>query len=148
MSHASSKDLLPLLIILESIGKIEVYTTDFTNAIDFFQNDDQIQFNASLLLLINIGEQANRLSGSVRSKYNHVPFQEIRGLRNRVAHDYIGIDYEMVFDIIKTDIPALKPDVVQLIRTEINAGVFDKHELHAASQSHYYRHVDFTMLAL
>lgn len=101
MSQASSKDLLPLLIILESIGKIEVYTSQFTNAFDFFHNDDQIQFNASLLLLINIGEQANRLSENLREKYPHVPFRQIRSLRNRVAHDYTGIDYEMVFDIVK-----------------------------------------------
>jgi uncharacterized protein with HEPN domain len=147
MSHASSKDLLPLLIILESIGKIEVYTTQFTNASDFFQNDDQIQFNASLLLLINIGEQANRLSENLRNKYPNVPFRQIRSLRNRVAHDYTGIDYEMVFDIIKVDLPSLKPNLTQLIQTEIIAGVFDQHELNAASQSHFYKHVDFTVFA-
>ena len=147
MSHARSKDLLPLLIILESIGKIEVYTTNFTNALDFFQNDDQIQFNASLLLLINIGEQSNRLSENLRSKYAKVPFQEIRGLRNRVAHDYTGIDYEMVFDIVKKDIPLLKPDIIQLVKAEITAGIFDRHELNAARQSHFYRHIEFTALA-
>lgn len=148
MSHANPKDLLPLLIILESIGKIEVYTVNFSTALDFFQNDDQIHFNASLLLLINIGEQANRLSENLRNKYTNVPFQEIRGLRNRVAHDYTGIDYEMVFDIVKIDLPSLKPHIIQLIQKEIAAGVFDKQELNAARQSHFYRHVDFTELAL
>lgn len=147
MSHANSKDLLPLLIILESIGKIELYTTQFNNALDFFQNDDQVQFNASLLLLINIGEYANRLSENTRNKYPNIPFQQIRGLRNRVAHDYTGIDYEMVFDIVKTDLPSVKPRLVQLILTELAAGVFDEHELNAASQSNFYRHVDFTILA-
>ncbi|WP_342083747.1 HepT-like ribonuclease domain-containing protein [Dyadobacter sp. OTU695] len=147
MSHANSNDLLPLLIILESIGKIEVYATRFTNAFDFFQNDDQMQFNASLLLLINIGEQANRLSETLRDKYPNVPFRQIRSLRNRVAHDYTGIDYEMVFDIVKTDLPALKPSLAYLIQAELGAGVFDQQELNVARQSHFYRHIDFTLLA-
>lgn len=148
MSRPNSKDLLPLLIVLESIGKIEIYTTPFTNALDFFQNDDQIQFNASLLLLINIGEQANRLSEHLRNKYTNIPFQQIRGLRNQVAHDYTGIDYEMVFDIVKNDLPSLKPDLIRLIQTEIAAGIFDRHELNAARQSDFYRHVDFTIFSL
>lgn len=147
MSHANPKDLLPILIMLESIGKIEIYTNLFTNAFDFFQNEDQMHFNASLLLLINIGEQANRLSENLRNNYPNIPFQQIRGLRNRVAHDYTGIDYEMVFDIIKTDLPPLKPNLIQLVLTELAAGIFDKHELNAARHSNFYRHVDFTMFA-
>lgn len=133
--------------MLESISKIEVYTTQFTNPSDFFQHDDQIQFNASLLLLINIGEQANRLSENLRDKYPNIPFRQIRNLRNRVAHDYSGIDYEMVFDIVKTDLPALKPSLVKLIQTELAAGVFDRQELNVARESHFYRHIDFTLFA-
>lgn len=147
MSHASSNDLLPLLIILESLGKVEVYTNQFTDALDFFQSDDQLQFNASLLLLINIGEYANRLSEGLRSKYPHIPFQQIRGLRNRVAHDYTGIDYEMVFDVITKDLPTLKPDLMNLVSAEIKTGVFDINELNAAKNSDFYKHVDFKVLA-
>ncbi len=54
----------------------------------------------------------------------------------------------MVFDIVKTDLPSLKPPIIQLIQKEIAAGIFDKQELNAARQSHFYRHVDFTELAL
>lgn len=147
MSHASSKDLLPLLIIIESIGKIEVYTHQFGNALDFFQNEDQMHFNASLLLLINIGEHANRLSENLRTKYPDIPFKQMRGLRNRVAHDYTGIDYEMVFQIIKSDLNLLKPALINLVRAEIATGIFDVHELNAARQSAFYRHIDFTLIA-
>lgn len=94
MSQASARDLLPLLIILESIGKIELYAAGSNSAIDFFRRDDQMHFNATLLLLINIGEQANKLSEELRSEYTNIPFHKIRGLRNRLAHDYTGIDYE------------------------------------------------------
>lgn len=144
MSQANSKDLLPLLVILESIGKIEVYTSRFGSALDFFRSDDQMPFNASLLLLINIGEHANRLSDGLRNKFPHIPFQQIRGLRNRVAHDYTGIDYEMVFDIITKDFLSLKPLLFDLLGTELEAGTFDINEINAARNSDFYNHVDFT----
>lgn len=47
MSESKSKDLLPLLVILESIGKISVYAKGFQTAPDFFMADDQVRFNAS-----------------------------------------------------------------------------------------------------
>nr|WP_295923178.1 HepT-like ribonuclease domain-containing protein [uncultured Dyadobacter sp.] len=146
MSRDNSQDLLPLLVMLESIGKIDVYSCRFTNAADFFQSDDQLQFNASLLLLINVGEHACRLSEKLKNKYPTIPFQQIRGLRNRVAHDYTGIDYEMVFEIINKDIRALKPELVQLIQTEVLSGVFDREELNIARQSPFYAHIDFNEL--
>jgi len=147
MSHASSRDLLPLLVILESIGKIEIYTGDFTEAGQFFRNNDQVHFNATLLLLINIGEHANRLSEGLRNKYTQVPFQQIRGLRNRVAHDYTGIDYEMVFHIAKENLPVVRHDLISLLQTEFRIGIFDTKELEAARNSDFYRHVDFTASA-
>ncbi|GGN04429.1 hypothetical protein GCM10010967_44230 [Dyadobacter beijingensis] len=133
--------------MLESMGKIEIYTQHLTTAIDFFQKDDQMQFNASLLLLINIGEQANRLSEEIKSRYSHIPFQQIRGIRNRVAHDYTGIDYELVFDIVNKDLTILKPRISDLLRAEIASGNFDIQELKAAQDSQFYKHIDFKSFA-
>jgi uncharacterized protein with HEPN domain len=106
-----------------------------------------MRFNASLLLVINIGEHANKLSESLRNKYPLIPFQQIRGLRNRVAHDYTGIDYEMVFEIVTNHLPALKHHLIHLLQTELKAENFDSEELNAAQKSHFYRHIDFTAFA-
>lgn len=92
MLQNEDRNLLPLLVMLESMGKIEIYANGFDHALDFFQHNDQVQFNASLLLLMNIGEQVGKLSNDLRSRHNSFPFNEIRGLRNRIAHDYAGID--------------------------------------------------------
>lgn len=146
MSISKEKDLLPLLVTLESIGKIEIYASGFNNAIDFFQHDDQVKFNASLLLLINIGEQSGKLSDDLKIKYPNLPFSEIKGLRNRIAHDYTGIDYEMVYDIIIKDIPAIKSKLIFLLKCELSLGTFDLGELYAAKQSLFYKHIDFSQL--
>lgn len=146
MSISKEKDLLPLLVMLESIGKIEIYAREFKDATDFFQHDDQVKFNASLLLLINIGEQSGKLSDDLKIKYPNLPFSEIKGLRNRIAHDYIGIDYEMVYDIIIKDIPEIKLKLIFLLECELSLGTFDLGELNAAKQSQFYRHIDFSLL--
>lgn len=146
MSPSEDRDLLPLLVILESVGKIEIYASEFNEAVDFFQHDDQAKFNASLLLLLNIGEQTAKLSDELRNRNASFPFNEIRGLRNRIAHDYTGIDYEMVFDIVKNDIPTIKSLLISLISTELVASKFDIREIHAAVQSPFYKHIDFSKI--
>jgi uncharacterized protein with HEPN domain len=146
MSPDKERDLLSLLVILESIGKIKIYAEDFSDPTLFFQFDEQAKFNASLLLLINIGEQSLKFSGELRSEHSYLPFDNMRGLRNRIAHDYIGIDYEMVFDIIKNDIPKLELKLTALLKAEIHKGTFDMGELTAAKHSPFYKHIDFESL--
>lgn len=81
-----------MLRILESVGKIEIYSRGYRDAITFFEANDQQPFNASLALLMNIGEQTNKLSEGLREKYSNTPWREIKAYRNRIAHDYTGID--------------------------------------------------------
>lgn len=145
MSQTEERDLLPLLVMLESLGKVELYASGFDNAEIFFADSDQLKFNASLLLLLNIGEYSGRLSTTFKTKYNDLPFQEIRGLRNRIAHNYIGVDYEMVFDIIENDIPVIKLKLIEILRNEVVLGTFDLGEIDAARSSDFYKHVDFEL---
>lgn len=144
MLQNKDRSLLPLLVMLESIGKIEKYAENFDDPFVFFQFDDQSKFNASLLLLLNIGEQSSRISEDIRQRNPTFPFVDIRGLRNRIAHDYIGIDYEMVFDIITNDIKPLRISLTKLIQKELSSGTFDVGELIIASQSPFYKHIDFS----
>ena len=140
------KDLLPLLVMLESIGKIRVYTQGFADAYNFFWADDQIRFNATLMLLSNIGEYCGRVSNQLKNEYGEISWKQVKGLRNRIAHDYIGIDYEMVFDIVQRDLPILKTQLEKIIREELQQRVFDKIECEIAQRSVFYKHVDFKNL--
>ncbi|MCU0340944.1 MAG: DUF86 domain-containing protein [Spirosomaceae bacterium] len=143
MQPSIKNDLVYLLRILESIGKIRVYTADFTDAIDFFRANNQQNFNASLMLLINIGEQSTRVSDELKSKYSTINWLQIRGFRNRIAHDYIGIDRFITFDIIQHELPILKAEIENVIRTEILSKTFDKEEYELAKQSEFYINIDY-----
>jgi uncharacterized protein with HEPN domain len=101
MLQQPNRDLTYVLRILESIGKILAYSKDFDEPIDFFHANDQKEFNASLMLLINIGEQSRKVSDELKNSYPLIPWSVMKTFRNRVAHDYVNLDKFIVFDIIK-----------------------------------------------
>jgi uncharacterized protein with HEPN domain len=49
-----------------------------------------------------IGEAANRIDPDFRDKNPEIEWKRIRGFRNRIVHEYFGIDYEIVWEIINT----------------------------------------------
>ncbi|HET8837560.1 MAG TPA: HepT-like ribonuclease domain-containing protein [Flavobacteriaceae bacterium] len=143
MRRRPESDLVYLLMILESTGKIVVYSNGFKNALLFYKANDQLNFNATLLLLANIGEQVVKISDETKNKYPDLFWGKMKGFRNRIVHDYAGIDFEMVFDIIKIELPILKNQLEILIREELSKGIFNKEDFNVAKESDYYNHVAF-----
>jgi uncharacterized protein with HEPN domain len=90
--------------IIESIQKIKIYT-DGLSKDDFLKDDKTI--DAVIRNFEIIGEAANRIPDDVRDKFQLVNWHKIRGFRNRIVHDYMGIDYEIVWEIIEKDLDEL-----------------------------------------
>ena len=63
-----------------------------------------------------IGEAANNIPKEIREKYNDIPWKEIRGLRNLVAHEYFGVDKSIIWEIAKKDLPEIKPKIELLLK--------------------------------
>lgn len=147
MQQQPANDLVYFLTILEAAGKIEIYGSGFSNSIDFFQANDQLNFNATLLLIATIGEQIAKISNTTKSKYTNISWQKIKDTRNRIVHDYTGIDFDITYDIVTKEIPVLKKELEQLVKNEIIAGIFLAEELKVAqSNKLWYQHVDFSAL--
>jgi uncharacterized protein with HEPN domain len=136
-------DLMYLLNMIESIEKIAIYVQDCDNAEFFYGFNEQLNYNASLNLFTNIGENCGKISIELKQHYSDIEWQKIKGFRNRVVHDYINIDAFRVFDIIKSELPLLKVRLMDILRIEFSKGSFDKEELSKAQQSYYYRHISF-----
>lgn len=131
------------MTILESIGKTEIYSAGFSDALTFYQVNDQLNFNASLLLIATIGDQIAKISHTTIIKHPNIPWQKIKGTRNRIVHDYAGIDYDITFKIVKEELPALKGAVEELVKAELAEGIFSAEDLGIARESTWYQHVDF-----
>ena len=65
-----------------------------------------------------IGEATKRLPDELKEEYPDIPWKRMAGMRDRLIHAYFGIDYKLVWDAIKTEIPSVKPKL-QKVLTEI-----------------------------
>ena len=95
-----SKREAPLLLqdINDSIKKIKLYTIGMS--FEMFQNDDKT-IDAVIRNFEIIGEAANRIPDELKEKFNNVNWHRIRGFRNRIVHDYMGVDLEIIWEIIE-----------------------------------------------
>ncbi len=64
---------------------------------------------------INIGEMVDRLSTELKARHTDFDWQKVKDFRNLVAHDYLGVDAEEVWQIIRDDLPSLKKTVEQIL---------------------------------
>ncbi|MCY3787089.1 MAG: DUF86 domain-containing protein [bacterium] len=68
---------------------------------------DQRTYDAALRNIELLGEAATHVPESVRAEHPEIAWRQIVGTRNRLAHGYLGIDDDVIWDIIQTDIPGL-----------------------------------------
>ncbi|MCP4313369.1 MAG: DUF86 domain-containing protein [Bacteroidetes bacterium] len=115
----SKRDTLLLLEdMLESAQKIKRYT----NELDYeaFLSDDRT-VDAVVRNFEIIGEAANRLDQEFRGFYSGVEWNRIRGFRNRIVHDYFGIDYRIVWTIIESYLDDLLGTLATIIDEQKSA---------------------------
>lgn len=107
-SPFSDKNALYILTILEAIEKIRIYGVSYHTPESLFEAEDQMPYNGICHLLLAIGEESKKIELPLKETQSFVSWEEIAGLRNRIAHDYRGIDKNIVFQIIKRDLDILQ----------------------------------------
>jgi len=90
--------------IIDSANKILDYTANFS--FEEFTKDGKT-IDAVIRNFEIIGEAANRLPEEFKDKHSNIDWHRIRGFRNRIVHDYFGIDYSIVWEIKESFLPAL-----------------------------------------
>jgi uncharacterized protein with HEPN domain len=99
--------------ILESIAAIEIYLENM-NYKEFIH--DRKTCSATIRELEIIGEAVGKISSEIKSKYSDVLWQPIKDFRNKIVHEYFGIDYRMVWDIVKNELPILNSQMSDIIK--------------------------------
>jgi len=77
--------------------------------------NDEILQDAVIRQLSVIGEAVGQLSDEVREESPSVPWTDIYGMRNKLVHDYFGVDLEAVWDTVQQDLPSLLSAVNALL---------------------------------
>ena len=143
MSPCKENDLVYLLNMLERIGKIWDYTENIKNPKELFELNKQMNLNASLTLLSNIGENVSKISINLKEEYPNIEWQQIKDFRNRITHNYEGVDLKLVYEIITNDLKVLKQEIEKIIKERLKQKIFDIEEIKVSKESKYYKYIDF-----
>lgn len=100
----------------------------WTNVITFSKESGQCTFDEFLAndrltsavcrSLEIIGEASNKIDPDFKAKYSFVPWRDMIDIRKKVIHHYFGIDYDIIWDTINTNIPQLKEGIEVIITKE------------------------------
>jgi len=71
--------------------------------------------DATIRKLQVIGEAVKSLSETAKSEQPHIPWKQIAGLRDKVIHDYFGVNLDIVWAVVEKELPALRTAIDQLL---------------------------------
>lgn len=101
--------------ILESISKIEAFSKNISKET---LSKNELKQYAIIRAIEVIGEAVKNLPDSLKNKYSNVPWKEIIGTRDKMIHHYFGVDLDIVWDIVKKDLPKLKKEIKRIFEEE------------------------------
>jgi len=94
--------------ILDAMNKAEALLEGFS--FSQFTTDYRTNF-AVIRALEIIGEATKRLPEELRNRYPDVPWKGMAGMRDRIIHGYDNVDFEVIWDVVRLDIPQIKPKI-------------------------------------
>ncbi|MBR1754769.1 DUF86 domain-containing protein [bacterium] len=112
----NEKILFFLKDIQKSTYKILKYIENLSYD-DFIKNDmlrDAVERNFEI-----IGEAVKNLPIELKNKYPDIPFKQIAGMRDKIIHDYFGLDYEIVWKTIEDKLPIFLDKINNILEEEI-----------------------------
>lgn len=81
---------------------------------EVYDHDEDMRLVLAHLIQM-IGEAAGRVSLDTRGEHVEIPWKQIIGVRHRIVHDYMDIDYDVLWEIVKTDLPPLIPILARIL---------------------------------
>jgi uncharacterized protein with HEPN domain len=76
--------------------------------------DDKILSRACLKFLEIIGEASRNISEDLKRAHPEIPWRQMTGMRNKLVHHYFGVDWEIVDDVLKNELPGLRSNIIRI----------------------------------
>ncbi len=99
--------------MIDSINETEEFTREISLK-DF--KEDKKSINAVIRSLEIMGEAAKKIPDNIRKKHPGIPWKEMAGIRDKLIHEYHGVDLEIIWKVVKEELPPVKPLVLKLLK--------------------------------
>lgn len=98
--------------IQEAIKSIETYITklDYQEFLTDKKTQDAVVRNLEI-----IGEAAKNISDDVKKRHNDIEWKKLAGLRDKIIHFYFGVNWDIVWDVVKNRLPELKKQIKDIL---------------------------------
>ena len=112
----NNKNLIHIFTILECIEKCWIYSKDYDNPEDFILRDDQRDFNATLMMFTAIGEESKKIEQKLKDNIEtKIIWKDVAGIRDKISHDYRGIDSKILWNTINNELYTLKDAILLML---------------------------------
>lgn len=101
--------------MLDSLNQISKYTKDLT--FDDFENSRMVT-DATIRNLEILGEASKLLPEDLKNKYPDIPWRKIVAIRNKVIHEYGVVNLEIIWEIVRNELPTLKDKLQKIYLNE------------------------------
>jgi len=136
----NDKNLIYIFTMLECCEKAWIYTKEFNNPMDFIWANEQKELNATISLFIAIGEESKKIDTALKDAITlDLSWSDIAGLRDKISHDYRGVDGDILWSVIHNDLQKLKLALVDMVNL-VNP---PKELLNEVLNTKYYEHLQY-----
>ena len=104
-------DKIYILHMIDSMDQISEYTDQITSG--EFKENRLIQ-DAVIRNFEVIGEAAKNVSDETREAYPHIPWKNMAGMRDKLIHNYMGVDLDAVWNTIEDIIPSMRDELLEV----------------------------------
>jgi len=113
-------DIIFIEYILDSINAIKEFSKDFNK-----EKLISIRLNQSAIIreIEIIGEAVKNISENLKEKHHEIEWKDIAGTRDKMIHRYFGVDIDIIWNIIKRDLPDFERKIKIIKKELINSGV-------------------------
>ena len=77
--------------------------------------DNEVLVDSMMFRLIQISENSDKLTAAFKDQHALIPWRAMKGLRNRIVHEYGNVSLEIIYDTLRNDIPQLLQDIKEIV---------------------------------
>ena len=115
------KDIQRIYHVLLYCVRIRIALQKIGQDYDAFVSADKfVERDAVSFYLLQMGELTRSLTEPFKERHSELPWKQMRGLRNMVAHNYGHVDFEIIWSIVQEDIPLLEKSLRTILEQEIS----------------------------